>query len=435
MIRRIFIPWLGIALLAGCNPPEAPKGGKKDGKASVVLPSRAVRIATIESRPMERVVSVTGSLAALDQATLSVKVPGRLQTLTVDLGTRVRKGELVAQVEAVDYELRVRSAEAQLAQARARLGLPLTGMDDTVNPEETSTVRQAKAAVQEAFKQRERLRELTKRGISPQSELEVAEATYEIAFNRHLEALEDIRQRQGVLQQRRVEVEIARQQLADTRLHAPFDGMVQERKASPGEFLNLAAPVVTLVRVDPLRLRLEVPERNAPNVRAGQTVRLMVEGDTNRYSGQISRLSAAVTEQSRMFTVEADVPNNGSLRPGTFVRAEIVVTEQEPTLAVPTAALLTFAGIEKIFLVKDGKAVEKNISTGRRASGFIEIAVGLKPGDTVVLNPGSLQNGQPVSVESSATNSQRTAIGGKAPASPAAAKQSTPAEKTNPSGP
>lgn len=424
---------IAAVLAGGCNPPEAPKG-KKDSKASVVLPSRAVRIATIESRPMERVVSVTGSLAALDHATLSVKVPGRLQTLTVDLGTRVRKGELVAQVEAVDYDLKVRSAEALLAQARARLGLPLTGTDDTVNPEETSTVRQAKATVQEAFKQRERLRELTKRGISPQSELEVAEASYEIAFNRHLEALEDIRQRQGVLQQRRVEVEIARQQLADTRLHAPFDGVVQERKASPGEFLNLAAPVVTLVRVDPLRLRLEVPERNAPNVRAGQTVRLMVEGDTNHYSGQISRLSAAITEQSRMFTVEADVPNNGSLRPGTFVRAEIVVTEQEPTLAVPTAALLTFAGIEKIFLVKDGKAVEKNISTGRRASGFIEIAVGLKPGDNVVLNPGSLQNGQPVTIETASASGQRPAVGGKA-AGPAAAKKSDSTEKSKPSGP
>jgi len=425
---------LAAVLAGGCNPPEAPKS-KKDSKASVVLPSRAVRIATIESRPMERVVSVTGSLAALDQATLSVKVPGRLQTLTVDLGTRVRKGELVAQVEAVDYDLRVRSAEALLAQARARLGLPLTGTDDTVNPEETSTVRQAKATVQEAFKQRERLRELTKRGISPQSELEVAEASYEIAFNRHLEALEDIRQRQGVLQQRRVEVEIARQQLADTRLHAPFDGVVQERKASPGEFLNLAAPVVTLVRVDPLRLRLEVPERNAPNVRAGQTVRLLVEGDTNRFSGQISRLSAAITEQSRMFTVEADVPNNGSLRPGTFVRAEIVVAEQEPTLAVPTAALLTFAGIEKIFLVKDGKAVEKNISTGRRASGFIEIAVGLKPGDNVVLNPGSLQNGQPVTIETATARGERSAVGGKAAAGPTAAKQSDSAEKPKPSGP
>ena len=222
---------------------------------------------------MERVVSVIGALAAIDQATLSVKVTGRLQSLTVDFGTRVQKGELVAQIEPVDYELKLKSAEALLAQSRARLGLQLIGTSDTVIADETSTVRQAKASLLESQKQRDRTRELVKRGISPQAELEVAEANYDIAFNKQLEAQEDIRQRQGVLQQRRAEVEIARQQLVDTRIVAPFDGIVQERKASPGEFLNTAAPIVTLVKVDPLRLRVEVPERNAAGVRPGQAVK------------------------------------------------------------------------------------------------------------------------------------------------------------------
>jgi RND family efflux transporter MFP subunit len=388
------------ALLAGCNPPETPKGGKKDGKGTPVLPTRSVTTARVEARPMERALSVIGSLAAIDQATLSVKVSGRLQTLSVDLGSRVRKGELVAQIEPVDYELKLKTAEALLAQARARLGLPLAGTDDTVKADETSTVRQAKAAVLESQKQRDRIKALAQRGISPQSELEVAEANYEIAFNRHLEALEDIRQRQGVLQQRRADVEIARQQLADTRIIAPFDGMVQERKSSPGEFLNLAAPVVTLVKVDPLRLRVEVPERSAAGVRAGQKVRLTIEGDTNHHTGVIARLSPAITEASRMLIVEADIANrDGALRPGAFARADIVLAEAEPATAVPQDALITFAGMEKIFLVKDGKAAEKNIAVGRRADGFIEVLGGVKPGDLVVLNPGALQNGQPVTLD------------------------------------
>lgn len=391
---------MAAALLAGCNPPEAPTGGKKDGKGVPMLPPRAVKAAPVESRPMERAVSVIGALAAIDQATLSVKVAGRLQALPVDLGSRVKQGELVAQVEPVDYELRLKSAEALLAQARARLGLPLVGADDTVKADETSTVRQAKASLLESQKQRDRTRELAKRGISSQADLEVAEANHEIAFNRHLEALEDIRQRQGVLQQRRADVEIARQQLADTRLIAPFDGIVQERKASPGEFLNLAAPVVTLVKVDPLRLRVEVPERAATGVRAGQKVRLTVEGDTNRYTGTIARLSPAITELSRMLIVEADIANSsGALRPGTFARADIVLAEQEPATTVHKDALITFAGMEKIFLVKDGKAAEKNIAVGRRMGDFIEVLGGIKPGDVVVLNPGSLQNGQPVTLD------------------------------------
>jgi RND family efflux transporter MFP subunit len=363
---------------------------------------------------MERVVSVIGALAAIDQATLSVKVTGRLQSLTVDLGTRVRAGELVAQIESVDYELKLRSAEALLAQARARLGLQLIGTNDTVNADDTSTVRQAKASLLESQKQRDRIRELAKRGISSQADLEIVEANYEIAFNRHLESLEDIRQRQGVLQQRRAEVEIARQQLADTRIVAPFDGIVQERKASPGEFLNTAAPIVTLVKVDPLRLRVEVPERNTAGVRPGQKVRLTIEGDTNRYTGTIARLSPAITEMSRMLIVEADFANNaGLLRPGTFARADIVLAEQELTTTVPKDALVTFAGMEKIFLVKDGKAVEKNVATGRRAGEFIEVMSGVKAGDVVVMNPGSLQNGQPVTVEQSAVSGQRSAKTGE----------------------
>lgn len=401
VIRNTLILLLA-AVLAGCNPPDASRAGKKDGKTAPMLPSRAVQAVPVETRPMERTVSVIGALAAIDQATLSVKVTGRLQSLTVDLGTRVRKGELVAQIEPVDYELKLKSAEALLAQARARLGLQLVGTDDTVKAEATSTVRQANASLLEAQKQRDRTRELAKRGISSQADLEVAEANYEIAFNRHLEALEDIRQRQGVLQQRRADVEIARQQLVDTRIIAPFDGIVQERKASPGEFLNTAAPIVTLVKVDPLRLRVEVPERNATGVRPGQKVRLAIEGDTNKYTGTISRLSPAITELSRMLVVEADIANSrGLLRPGAFARSEIILAEREPATTVHKDALVTFAGMEKIFLVKDGKAAEKNIVTGRRAGDFIEITGGIKPGDLVVINPGSLQNGQPVTVDTS----------------------------------
>jgi RND family efflux transporter MFP subunit len=288
-----------------------------------------------------------------------------------------------------------------------------------VKAEETSTVRQAKAAVLESQKQRDRTRELAKRGISSQADLEVAEANYDIAFNRHLEALEDIRQRQGVLQQRRADVEIARQQLADTRLIAPFDGIVQERKASPGEFLNIAAPVVTLVKVDPLRLRVEVPERNASGVRAAQKIRLTVEGDTNRYAGTIARLSPAITEVSRMLIVEADIANqDGKLRPGTFARADIVLAEAEPATTIHKDALVTFAGLEKIFLVKDGKAAQKNIAVGRRAGDFIEVLGGVKSGDLVVLNPGALQNGQPVTTERPVVSGQPPAKKAPAPAAP-----------------
>jgi RND family efflux transporter MFP subunit len=347
---------------------------------------------------MERTVVVIGALAAYDQATLSVKVPGRLATITVDFASLVQKGQLIAQVEPRDYQLRVQQAEAATQQARARLGLSPDGTDDRVDPEQTGIVRQARALLEEARANRERSIKLLEETIISRARFDSDDAAYKVAQSRYQDSLEEVRNRQAILAQRRSELEIARQQLADTSLYAPFDGMIQERHASIGEYLAAGARIVTLVRMDPLRLRAEVPEREANDVRAGQPVRVTVEGDPNIYSGQVMRLSPVITAQNRILTVEAEVKNNGSLRPGSFARVEIVTEERNQVVAVPTSAVVTFAGIEKVILVKDGKAVEKPVSLGRRTAEWTEVVSGVAVGDTVVIEPGNLQTGQPVNV-------------------------------------
>ncbi len=395
-VLRLILASLVLALsctLPACN--RSPAASGKDPRDGA-KPARKVETARAVERPVERVVSVLGALAAYDQATLSVKVPGRLQQMAVDLGSPVRREQLLAQIEPQDYQLRLQQAEALLGQARARLGLPLEGKDDAVDLEKTSNVKQAAAVLEEARKNRERVASLFQQGILSQSELETVDAAHEVALNRFQDALEEASNRQALLAQRRAEVEIARQQLADTVLRAPFDGAVQERRANVGEYLMAGAPVIALVRVDLLRLRLEVPEREAMHVRAGQTVRLTVEGDTTVHTGEIKRLSPMISEQTRMLVVEADVPNTGSLRPGLFARAEIVANSSDLVLTVPRNALVVFAGVEKVFLVREGKAVEKPVTSGRRAADWVEIVSGLKAGDVVVLAPGSLQTGQAV---------------------------------------
>lgn len=359
---------------------------------------RAVRVATVEMRPMERTVAATGTLAAQEQGTLSIKVPGRLFIIAVDLGSVVKKGDLLAQVDPQDYDLRVRQSVAALAQARAALGLPLDGANDGVEIERTSLVRQAKAVLDEAAKNRERVLSLGKTGLAPQSEVDTTEATYIVALNKVESALDEARTRQAALAQRRAEVDIAKKQLADTSLRAPFDGAIQARLAGLGEFLQTGTPVLTLVRADPLRLRLEVPERDAAGVRAGQSVRVRVEGITHVVTGRLARISPAITESSRMLISEADIPNEGALRPGLFVRAEIVTNEKESGLGAPAGALLVFAGLEKMVTVREGKALEKTVTIGRRSGDWVEIVAGLSAGDLVVLEPGNLRTGQPVSV-------------------------------------
>ncbi len=383
-------------LLSGCKS-DYPAGSRQNSPREATAP-RQVKTARVEETPFGEAVTVNGTLAAFDQTTASVKVPGRLRSISVDLGSVVRRGQVIAQVEQQDYALRVQQAEAALAQARARLGLSPDGGDDRVDPEQTGTVRQARAVLDEARVSRDRSAKLVEQGIVARSEFDSAEAAYKVALSRYQDAIEEIRNRQALLAQRRSELSLARQQLSDTSVHAPLDGIVQEKRASVGEYLAAGAPVVSIVRMDPLRLKAEVPERDARNVRSGQNVRVTIDGDSNIYLGQIKRLSPVIAQQSRMLLVEADVRNDGRLRPGSFAHAEIVTNDAKMVVTVPTNAIVTFAGIEKVIVVQNGKALEKPVTTGRRNGEWTEIVSGINVGDQVVVGPGNLQSGQAVEV-------------------------------------
>lgn len=372
--------------------PGEGRGGAGGGE------TRQVKMGRVEEMPVGTSVNVTGTLAAQDEATLSVKVPGRLSTIAVDLGSVVRRGQVVAQVEQQDYRLRVQQADAALQQARARLGLAPQGDSDRFDPETTGTVRQARAVLEEARQNRQRVVQLVESGVVARAEYESADASFKVAQARYQDAVEEIRNRQALLSQRRTELSLARQALADTTVVAPFDGLVQERVASVGEYLGAAAPVVTIVRVNPLRFRGEVPERDAATVRAGQQVRVTVEGDGGLYAGRIVRLSPTINQQNRVLVIEAEIANPGALRPGGFARAEIVTNSGDMAVTVPANAVVTFAGIEKVITVENGKAREKPITTGRRADTWTEVLTGVGVGEAVVLDPGNLQSGQSVNV-------------------------------------
>jgi len=392
---------MSLLLLNACGKPKGLE--QRSGLAAAV---RRVRVVPAELRPMERAIPVTGTLAAQEQSTLSTKVSGRLQRIPVDVGTLVRTGDVIAQVEPRDYELAVQQAAAALAQARATLGLPLEGADERVNLESASAVKQAKAVLNEAGKNRERVLNLNKAGIAPTSELDTAEANYTVALARYDTALEEARMRVAALAERHAEYEIAKKRLEDSTIRAPFDGAIQERPASLGEYVAAGTPIVRLVKIDPLRLRLEVAERESALVHAGQVVRLMIDGNTNVYDGRITRLSPAINETNRMLLVEADIPQKEGLRPGLYARAEIIVNERQQGLAVPLNALVTFAGIEKVIVVKNGQTIEKNVMTGRRGPGWVEIISGLAPGENVALDPSGLRTGQRVEVTGQPVSSQ-----------------------------
>jgi len=398
---RPFSGWLALGivlpLVAGCGS-DSTASTKKTGPPPPK--PREVRVLPAAEARVPRTVGVTGTLAADDQIVLSLKVAGRISDISVDLGSRVRRGQVVARLDPTDFRLRVEQSRAALQQARVRLGLAPDGADDRIDPERTALVRQARAVLAEARLTRERFGKLFQQELIARAQVDAAEAALQVAEGRYQDALEEVRNRQAILVQRRIELELARQALADTELKAPADGMIRERRAAVGEFLAAGAPVAMLVKMHPLRLQLAVPERAAGGVRAGQDVRVSVDGDPGVQTGRVVRLSPSIQEQNRTLTVEAEVPNpTGALRPGSFARAEIVIAADQPAVFVPASSIVVFAGIEKVLLVRDGKAEERRVVTGRREGERVEIVEGLKAGDPVVAQPGNLTGGQPVVVK------------------------------------
>lgn len=416
-VRSLLPALLLVAGLAACSP-DGPESAPRAASESAPLEVRTVRVGR---ERWERGVPALGELAPFERVVLATKVPGRLQELRAERGDAVRRGQVLALLEAREYELRVRAAEAAVGSARALLGLPpetdgspaASGADgestdgdgkehgegtDAVEVESTAAVRLAQAGLERARLERERASALAREGVDSQALADTAEAEFRAAESRLQEAYETIAARRAALAQRRAELEIARAQLSETRLEAPFDGEVVARLTATGAYLAIGASVLELVRLDPLRLVLQVGEREAAAVRVGQSVRARVAGVRGaldqELGGTIARLAPALTRDSRSLVVEVDVPSPGpGLRPGAFAEATIVVASDEPALTLPAGALVSFAGLDKAYVVRDGRSEERRLVLGRRDGERVEVLAGLAEGEEVVLAPGKLGGG------------------------------------------
>src|SRR3990170_171133 len=285
----------------GCQRGEQAARASPGDKGKEPIP---VHVVAAASERLPRTVIVTGTLAADEEVATGFKVAGRVSEIAVDLGSPVRKGQFLGRLDPADFRFRVEQAEAALRQVRARLGLPPEGPDERVDTEKTAQVREARAVLEEARLNRDRMTQLWEKDLVARAEFDAALSRLLVSEGRYQAAVEEVRNRQEILAERRSALSLARQQLADTVLVAPIGGAVRERRASVGEFLAAGSLVVSLVRIHPLRLRVAVPERDAPAIRIGQEITVRLEGDPALHAGRVARLSPAIQEQNRTLAVE-----------------------------------------------------------------------------------------------------------------------------------
>ena len=388
-----------LAFLTGCS---GPYSNPITATADTAKPL-TVTVETAIRTSLPEIVVANGELFAEDVAALGVKVPGRLTKLDVDLGSQVTAGQVLAELEKDDYEFRVKQAEGQVEQTRAQLGISeATG--DSVVPENTAMVRQAAAGLKEAKLIGENTAKLFQQGVLSRVDNERALITRATADARYQSALEQVAQLRAQLLERRAQLALARQQLSDTIIKAPFSGAVTRRQASVGEYLSGNAPILTLVRQHPLRIRLEVPEKQAAKVKLGQAIEVDIQGGPEKRSGRVVRMSPAIDAQSRSLTIEGHLPNeDGRIRPGSFAEGRITVDAGAVGITVPFGAVISFAGTERVFIVKGGVLEDRIIQSGRRMTGDrVEVLQGLEPNSKVVVNATErMVKGQKVTVSGS----------------------------------
>lgn len=359
------------------------------GQAPAAAASAEARVATVsssavaEARAVSDTLSLTGTLLADEDSQVTPVTPGRVVEVLVERGDRVEEGQPLVRLRDTDYRLQSQSAAAQVAQARARLGM--TDGARPPAPEDTAEARSARSALELADETLRRAESLAERGVYTPQQLDEARSRAVQAREQYTTALQSVRASTAALAAAQAQLSIASTSLRESLVRAPFAGEIAVRNVSPGEFVSAQTALVTLVRTNPLRLELQIPQERVGDVHAGQRVEIRVDAfPETPFVGTVRYVSAAVDRQSRALVVEAVVPNDdGRLRPGMFATARLDLGRQLQVAVVPAGAISTNAGVHRAFVVRDGHIEEHVVSLLDSEPTEAIIASGIEPGMTV----------------------------------------------------
>jgi RND family efflux transporter MFP subunit len=399
MIRKFRAPLLtGVALAtllsAACS-------GVHTSAASSTEPAPvAVRAATVQNQPIDRYLRVTGSLSADEHADVAAEIGGRVVGTPVERGTRVAAGAVLVRLSATEADASLREAQANAGQLEARLGLTAV---QSFDPARVPDVLNARASLDWAEADFARIKSLLDQKVVSQSEYDQKLTQVQAARQQYQLAQNVAQQSYRSLEAARARVDLARKAAADTVVRAPFAGIVAERFVGTGDYVSRGTKVATVVRIDPVRVELTVPEQYLSQITTGQSVRLTVDAYPNEvFTAKVRFVSPALESDRRALTVEAIAPNpDGRLKPGLFATALLQHSAPAPAMLVPASAVETVAGTSRVYVIAAGEKIEERIVTlGEKVGDRVELASGVKTGERVAANPrGKLADGVRVQIE------------------------------------
>ncbi len=370
--------------LSACERSSSASKDAKPQKAEAPLP---VTVTPVRAQKIARTLEFVGTLYANEEVTVSAEVDGRIASLAADLGDRVARGQTLAKIDDAEFRFTIQQNESNLRENLAKLGLEKTPPKD-FDVTQTSLVQRAKADADDAERSLARTKTLHERQLIAAQDYDTAEMRAKMASANYKSSMEEARAALAAAAAKEAQLETARKKLRDTAIAAPIAGSISKRSVSAGEYVKVAAPLFTIVQDNPLKLRGMIPERFAPEVRGDQAVEIRVDSFPDAvFKGKLARISPSSDVTSRSFMIEAVVENpERKLKPGFFAHATVTTRVDPNALTVPQQAIVSFAGVSKVFVAENNVARERIIQTGVRVgTNEVEVA-GLQPGELVVIS-------------------------------------------------
>jgi multidrug efflux system membrane fusion protein len=367
---RILLLAAAAGMVAGCG--EKGKHGPLAERPLVA----DVEVVTVGAGPRERIAEVVGTVRARNIATVASQVMGRVTSIPVSEGTRVKRGAVLATIDDTAIRAQLAAAEAMVAEAEA-------GGEEVLQ-----AIAQAEAGKTLAEKTYERFRKLNEEKVVTPQEFDEVEVRRTVAVKEYERALNRRAQLAAKIARAKAQADAARAMLSYTLVTAPFSGIVTEKKVDAGSMAVPGMPIVVLEETGRYRIEAPVPETYLGTLEVGSQVRIVLDGGGGEeIAGSVSEVVPTVDPASRTFTVKVDLPRGAEMRTGMFGRVLIPVGE-DTVLVVPQRAISRVGGYDTLYTVTaDNVARLVMVTTGKAFGDGVEILSGVEPGARVAISP------------------------------------------------
>lgn len=431
---------ISLPLLEACSRKNNSNANGSANPAAAQAKTVEVTTAQAVSRQVPSFIQATGTLVADEQSDIAPQASGQIIATPVNVGAFVSQGDVIARLNDRDAQLRLQQArageqqaQAAVRQAEARIGLKSGGRFDAQNVPEVRAAQQNYEAAQaqihnieaqisnaeaqarlasdtarrygnllasgdtprvvynqyetQAQSAREQVNALNAQANAVRAQASASRQQYEASINNASQNNQGIASAQAAVETARAATAIAQKAVSDTIVRAPLSGYISDRPTAVGEYVTPSSRIATLVRTNPIKVNIQLPESDAGRARVGMSVSINVSAYPDRqFAGQVTAVNPTLDAASRAVTVEAQIENSGNLlRPNMFATARILQPSGGTSIFVPSSAVLKDAttNTASVFVIENGTARARAVQTGEEEDDTTQIITGVNEGETV----------------------------------------------------